>query len=38
MYGRQRVEMTGANGGPIKVEARNLPALPEDTLDDILTE
>lgn len=37
-YGKQAVEITGANGGPIKVEARNLPALPEDTLDDILTE
>jgi hypothetical protein len=38
MYGRNRVELTGANGGPVQVETRNLPPLPEDTIDDILAE
>lgn len=38
MYGRNRVELTGANGGPVQVETRNLPPLPEDTIDDILSE
>lgn len=36
MYGRNRVELTGANGGPVRVESRQLPPLPEDVLDDIL--
>lgn len=35
-YGRNRVELTGANGGPVRVESRALPPLPEDVLDDIL--
>lgn len=35
-YGRNRVELTGANGGPVRVENRALPPLPEDVLDDIL--
>ena len=34
----QRMELTGANGGPVQVETRTLPPLPEDTIDDILTE
>ena len=34
----QRSELTGANGGPVQVETRTLPPLPEDTIDDILTE
>lgn len=38
MYGRNRVELTGANGGPVQVETRNLPPLPDDTIDDILAE
>ena len=38
MYGKQRLELTGANGGPVQVETRQLPPLPEDTLDDILTD
>ena len=38
MYGKQRLELTGANGGPVQVETRQLPPLPDDVLDDILTD
>lgn len=34
----QRLELTGANGGPVQVETRQLPPLPDDVLDDILTD